>query len=82
MTKINTIEELKKDCIKNDGCGEFFIMLNGGMRSSKTIYFEEDGDDFDVIHEIDFSDETLDEEGITSSFIGEAIVKGAFYSYN
>ena len=82
MTKINTIDELKKDCIKNNGCGEFFIMLNGGLKSSKTIYFEEDGDDFDVIHEIDFSEETLNDEEIVNSFIGEAIVKGAFYSYN
>lgn len=82
MKKINTIAELKADCQSNGGCGEFFISLNYGAKSSKTIYWEEDGDDFNIIHEIDFSDEILSESELNDSFIGQAISKGAFYSYN
>lgn len=83
MKKISTIEELKQDCIDNGGCGEFFISFNGGLKSSKTIYWEEEGDDFNVIHEVDFSDETFDDHQLmTESIIGEAMMKGAFYSYN
>lgn len=82
MKKISTIEELKQDCIDNGGCGEFFITFNGGLKSSKTIYWEEEGDDFNVIHEIDFSDEVIDEAELEKSFIGEAMKAGAFYSYN
>lgn len=82
MKKISTIEELKQDCIDNNGCGEFFIALNYGCKSSKTIYWEEEGDNFNIIHEIDFSDESLDETELKESFIGQAMSAGAFYSYN
>lgn len=82
MKQISTIKELKAECIEHGGCGEFFITLNGGLKSSKTIYFEEEGDDFNVIHEIDFSDEVMDENQLRKSIIGEAMEAGAFYSYN
>ena len=82
MKPISTIQELKNKCIENHGYGEFFIILNGGCRSSKTIYFEADSEGFDVVHEIDFSTETITEQELSNSFIGEAIQKGAFYSYN
>lgn len=82
MKKITTIQELKQDCIDNGGCGEFFITLNYGCKSSKTIYWEEEGDDFNVIHEIDFSDESMDENELRKSIIGEAMENGALYSYN
>jgi hypothetical protein len=81
MKQINTLAELKADCTKHGGCGEFFVSLNGGLKSSKTIYWE--GDDFNVIHEVDFSDEMLnDHQLVTESIIGEAMSKGALYSYN
>lgn len=83
MKQINTLAELKADCVENGGCGEFFVSLNGGLKSSKTIYWEEEGDDFNVIHEVDFSDETFDDHTLmTESIIGEAMMKGALYSYN
>lgn len=83
MKQINTLAELKADCVENGGCGEFFVSLNGGLRSSKTIYFEEEGDDFTIIHEIDMLDEVVnDHQLMTESIIGEAMMKGAFYSYN
>lgn len=82
MKQINTIKQLKEECINHGGCGEFFITLNYGCKSSKTIYFEQEGDDFNVIHEIDFSDEVMNENDLRKSIIGEAMEAGALYSYN
>lgn len=80
MKKIESIEKLKLTCIENNGHAEFFVMLNGGLRSSKDIYYE-DGEDFYIINCIDDSEENMTEEELQSSIIGEAISKGAFYSY-
>lgn len=83
MKQINTIKELKADILEHGGCGEFYITLNGGLKSSKTIYWEEEGDDFNVIHEVDMSDETLTEHQLLNdSIIGQAMEIGALYSYN
>jgi len=81
MTQIKSIAQLKKHCKENGGQAEFFVHLNGGLRSSKTI-FHEGGKRFEVINEIDWSEESMTEAELKDSIIGEAIKKGAFYSYS
>lgn len=81
MKPIKSIEELKQSIINNDGIGEFFISLKGGLRSSKTITIDDDNL-FYITHEIDDSSEEMTVAQVENSLIGEAIKKGALYSYN
>jgi len=74
--QIKTIEQLKSVC---DETSEFYVMLNHGLRSSKNLSY--DGDKFYLIHEIDWSEEELNDIELMETIIGEAITKGAFYSY-
>lgn len=74
--QIKTIEQLKSVC---EETSEFYVMLNHGLRSSKNLSY--DGDKFYLIHEIDWSEEELTETELMETIIGEAITKGAFYSY-
>lgn len=76
MQKLTTIDQLKSAC---EETSEFFVMLNSGIRSSKNISW--DGETFYLIHEIDDSEEELTEAELMNTIIGEAISKGAFYSY-
>lgn len=76
MKKVNSINELKQ----LDGeCSDFFILLNFGLKSSKTISF--DGEFFYVFNDIDGSEVALTETELKNSIIGEAINKGSFYQY-
>jgi len=63
--------------------GEFvdcFILLNGGLRSSKRVLYARDIDAFEIHNEIDDTYQELTEEGLYSnSNIGDAIIKGSFY---
>ena len=80
--KINTQKELD-DLIKNVKGGyplECFILLNFGIRSSKEISLNENND-YNIYNEIDDSEETIVHSQLMSSFIGEAISKGALYKY-
>jgi len=75
--QIKTIEKLKKLAANGLEC---FILLNGGLRSSKYISYDPDRKTFYVLHYIDGSDETLTESQILDSVrtnIGEAMEKGA-----
>ena len=79
MKKINSIEELKEE--SKDGA-EFFILLNGNLRSSKRIWYDEDAKHFEVINYIDDSEQALSEEEIMDekfTNIGEAMKKGALF---
>ena len=85
MQKINSIEELKKEAMYDDkSVSEFFIMLNGGLRSSKRVTYFPDTDTYDVLNEIDDSyQEDLTEEQLrTETHILYAIENGAFYKYD
>ena len=85
MQKINSIEELKKEATYDDkSVAEFFIMLNGGLRSSKRVTYFPDTDTYDVRNEIDDSyQEDLTEEQLQNeTHIVYAIENGAFYKYN
>lgn len=80
--KINSQKELD-DLIKNikgDYPLECFILLNFGIRSSKEISLNENND-YNIYNEIDDSEETIVHSQLMSSFIGEAISKGALYKY-
>lgn len=79
MKKINSIEELKEE--SKDGA-EFFILLNGNLRSSKNISYDDEEKNFYIINYIDDTEQTLSEEKIMDknfTNIGEAMKKGALF---
>ena len=80
--KINSQKELD-DLIKNVKGGyplECFVLLHFGLRSSKDISLNENND-YHVYNEVDDSEEIIVHSKLMSSFIGEAINKGALYKY-
>jgi len=75
--RIKTIEQLKELAKNGLDC---FILLNGGLRSSKHIRFHPDDNSFYVFNLIDDSEQELTETQILDSAytnIGEAMKKGA-----
>ena len=85
MKKITSLEELKKEAAYDDkSVAEFFILLNGGLRSSKRITYFPDSDTYDVLNEIDDSyQEDLKEEQLRNeTHILYAIENGALYKYD
>ena len=75
--RIKTIEQLKE--LAKDGL-DCFILLNGGLRSSKHIRYYPDDNSFYVLNLIDDSEQELTEAQILDSSytnIGEAMRKGA-----
>jgi len=75
--RVRTIEQLKELAKNGLDC---FILLNGGLRSSKHIRFHPDDNSFYVFNYIDDTEQTLTESQIVDSSytnIGEAIEKGA-----
>lgn len=80
--RINSQEELDDmlEKLKDGHTLNCFVKLNFGFRSSKDISFTEDGDYF-IFNEIDGSEETIEHDDLMSSFIGEALEKGALYEY-
>lgn len=85
MQKINSIEELKKEATYNEkNIDEFFVMLNGGLRSSKRVTYFPETNTYDVLNEIDDSyQEDLTEEQLRiETHIIYAIENGAFFKYN
>ena len=78
MTQITSVEQLKELC--NGVPRDCFISLGGGIRSSKSVEYYENSEEFYVVNYIDGTDQTLKEKELfTKSNIGEAIEKGAFY---
>lgn len=81
MKKITTQEQLD-ELIDNSEGGELkcFVLLNYGLRSSKSI--TSDGDNYYIYNEIDDTEETISHDKLMDSFpIEEAIKKGALYAY-
>jgi hypothetical protein len=75
--RIRTIEQLKE--LAKDGL-DCFILLNGGLISSKHIRYYPDDNSFYVLNLIDGSEQELTESQILDSAytnIGEAMEKGA-----
>ena len=74
------LDELIYSSEDEDEIFECFIMLNGGLRSSKSITF--DGNSYYIYNEIDDTEETIPHDKLMdSSPIGEAIKKGVLYAY-
>ena len=76
--RIRTIQQLKE--LTTKGGLECFILLNGGLRSSKYIRYRPEDNSFYVFNYIDDSEDVLTERQIFDSAcsnIGEAIEKGA-----
>ena len=59
---------------------ECFVLLKFNLRSSKFISLNENGDYY-VYNECDDSEEIINHGSLMTSFIGEAISKGALYKY-
>ena len=77
--RIRTIEQLKELAKDENGLG-CFILLNGGLRSSKHIRYYPEDNSFFVLNLIDDSEQELTESQILDSSysnIGEAMKKGA-----
>lgn len=80
MKKIKSILELKR--ISKDKAIDCFMSLYGGLRSSKSIYFDSEKKVFSVIHEIDDYEEILTEQELRNdSRISLSISRGTFYAY-
>jgi len=73
--------QLKKEAKDQDNA-DFFIQLNGCLRSSKRIVWEEDIKKFFVINHIDDSEQELTEAQLMDkryTNIGYAMSKGALF---
>lgn len=83
MQKINNIEQLEYLLEKSEQV-ECFISLNSGIRSSKTIWKQEDGE-YTILNEIGDSvvhltkDELFDKQ---KTLVGEAMKKGSLFLYD
>ena len=76
--QIKTIGQLK-ELAKTDNGLDCYILLNGGLRSSKHIRYYPDDNSFFVLNLIDDSEQELTESQILDSVysnIGEAVKKG------
>lgn len=81
MTKVLSVAHLRE--MVQAGNYEFFIRLNGGLRSSKHIEADSDGK-FYVFNDIDGTEDVLTETELMDQRItnvGYAITKGALYCY-
>ena len=59
---------------------ECFVMLNGGLRSSKCISLE-GNNIYWILNEIDDSEEYVEHDKLSKTIIWEAMEKGALYKY-
>lgn len=76
--RIRTIQQLKELAKSEDGL-DCFILLNGGLRSSKHIRYYPDDESFYVLNLIDDSEQELTEDQILDSAysnIGQAMENG------
>ena len=83
MKQVKDIETLKK-LILEDCEHDFFVQLNGGFRSSKTIDYNPIKKKFIIINEIDGTKQVLTEKNLFNqkyTNIGYAMQQGAFYFY-
>ena len=83
MNYLHITLKIIKEISKKTGNGiDCFIALNGGLRSSKNIYWN--GKKYEILNEIDGTIQKLTEKQIMDSKftnIGEALQKQALYQY-
>jgi len=78
-TRIESLEQLKEFARKGCDC---FILLNGHLRSSKYIQYDEEKDTFYVCNYIDDTEQTLTEKQLMEkdyTNIGYAMTRGALF---
>lgn len=77
--KVSSVEELKRLAAVEDG-KEFFILLNGNVRSVKRIEWDPQSQSFCVLNQIDDTHQDLTEQELASETnIVKAMLKGAFF---
>lgn len=79
--QIKTIEELKREA-QGEQDTEFFILLNGNLRSSKRIIWDEEDKRFFIINFIDDTEQELTEAQLMDreyTNIGYAMTRGALF---
>jgi hypothetical protein len=78
---VSSIEELKKLSLNENT--EFFILLSGILRSSKTVRYFLETDKFNVLNEIDntFQKNLSENDLRLKTNIVEAIEKKSFFKY-
>jgi len=75
--QIKSVEELKQLSINGLDC---FIILNGGLRSSKNVFWDKNRNVFEIHNDIDGSGQTLFEDELhIETNIVTAIEQGALY---
>jgi hypothetical protein len=78
-TKVTSVEELKRLANVEDGV-EFFILLNGGLKSVKRIEWDEPSKSFCILNQIDDTHQDLTKQELaTETNIVKAIERGAFF---
>lgn len=83
MKKINSLEELKEVLSEEGETVEGYILLKGGIRSSKSMC-KIGNDQYSIINEVDDTEDILTLEEFndnTKTNIGDAIAKGIFFLY-
>jgi len=78
-TRIESLEQLKE--LARKGC-DCFILLNGHLRSSKHIHYDEDSKKFEIFNYIDDREQTLTEKQLMEkdyTNIGYAMTRGALF---
>lgn len=79
IRQCKSIEELQKLTIGH--YIEGYILLNGGLRSSKVIEWLPEDNVWWICNFIDDSEEYTSDDELRNSFLGKAIKQGAFYIY-
>lgn len=80
MLLVSSVDHLKELCYEKQE--EFFIRLNFGARSSKSIEYYPDDNKFLIFNQIDDSEEFITEKQLkTDTNIYDAIQKKAFFMY-
>ncbi len=84
MKIIKDIEELKTLAGNPQSPLECYISLNHGIRSSKSIAYDEQTKMFSIMNEVDGSEDILSadmlfDEGVTN--VGQAMNEGALVAY-
>lgn len=76
--KVTSINHLKK--LIAEGRENYFLLLQGGLKSSKNITYDSYTDTFWIFHFIDGTDERLNTERFRRSRMRDAIQIGAFFA--
>ena len=82
MERISNIEQLDY-LLEISEQVDCFISLNAGIRSSKTIWKQEDGV-YTILNEIDDSEDNLTKDELfdnQKTLVGEAMKKGSLFVY-